>query len=237
MEFPRSYRDKNILQFSQNILSHPDIYRGGFFADVQPSVAGKMMIVGMGLELVKTWSGEDLDVQVYNARNWFYENLDSTYKAGETVYIRIKNATDVGIVIVVNGEKLEMTREDDNYWEYAFTMPKSDVTVCFNTYDGFLPHKNYAKLCESFILNDPYIGYTYVEKYYGEFESGAIVAMMGGGYYTDALWDEVIDGIIIRYYNGNRIRVLYEGEFYTLTEAYELGYLTYDDIARIAYSR
>jgi hypothetical protein len=61
--------------------------------------------------------------------------------------------------------------------------------------------------------------------------------MMGGGIYTDALWDEIIDGIIIRYYNGNRIRVLYEGEFYTLTEAYELGYLTYDDIARIAYSR
>jgi hypothetical protein len=48
LEFPRSYRDKNILQFSQNILSRPDIYRGGFFADVQPSVAGKMMRVGIG---------------------------------------------------------------------------------------------------------------------------------------------------------------------------------------------
>lgn len=195
------------------------------------------LVSGDFLELVKIWSGEDLDVQVYNARNWFYENLDSTYKAGETVYIRIKNATDVGIVIVVNGEKLEMTREDKNYWEYAFTMPNSSITVCLNTYDGFLLHENYRKLCESYILDDPYIGYTYVEEYYGEFESGAIVAMMGGGYYTDALWDEIIDGIVIRYYNGNRIRVLYEGEFYTLTEAYELGYLTYDDIARIAYSR
>ena len=195
------------------------------------------LVNGDFLELVKIWSGEDFNVEVYNARNWFYENLDSTYKAGEIVYIRIKKATDIGIVIVVNGEKLEMTREDESYWEYAFTMPKSDVTVCFNTYDGFLPHKNYAKLCESFILNDPYIGYTYVEKYYGEFESGAIVAMMGGGYYTDALWDEVIDGITINYCNGNRILVLYEDVFYTLTEAYEFGYLTIDDIAQIAYKK
>ena len=195
------------------------------------------LVNGDFLELVKIWSGEDFNVEVYNARNWFYENLDSTYKAGEIVYIRIKKATDIGIVIVVNGEKLEMTRESSEYWEYAFIMPDSDITICFNTYDGFLPHKNYAKLCESYILDDPYIGSTYVEEYYGEFNGGAIVAMMGGGYYTDALWDEVIDGIIIRYYNGNRIRVLYEGEFYTLTEAYELGYLTYDDIARIAYSR
>ena len=90
------------------------------------------LVNGDFLELVKIWSGEDFNVEVYNARNWFYENLDSTYKTGETVYIRIKNATDVGIVIVVNGEKLEMTREDENYWEYAFTMPKSDVTVCYN---------------------------------------------------------------------------------------------------------
>ena len=62
-----------------------------------------------------------------------------------------------------------------------------------------------------------------VEEYYGEFESGAIVAMMGGGMYTDSLWDEMIDGITINYYNDNRILVLYEGGFYTLTEAYEEG--------------
>lgn len=195
------------------------------------------LVNGDFLELVKIWSGEDFNVEVYNARNWFYENLDSTYKAGEIVYIRIKKATDIGIVIVVNGEKLEMTGEDESYWEYAFTMPESDITVCFNTYDGFLPHENYGKLCESYILDDPYIGSTYVMEYYGEFESGAIVAMMGGGYYTGALWDEMIDGIVIRYYNGNRILVLYEDVFYTLTEAYEFGYLTIDDIAHIAYKK
>jgi hypothetical protein len=61
--------------------------------------------------------------------------------------------------------------------------------------------------------------------------------MMGGGYYTEALWDEMIDGITINYCNGNRILVLYEGGFYTLTEAYEFGYLTIDDIAHIAYKK
>ena len=89
-------------------------------------------------------------------------------------------------------------------------------------------------LCESYILANPGCVGVCVEKYYGEFESGAIVAMMGGGAYTDALWDEVIDGIIVHYYDGNRILVLYEGDFYTLTEAYEAGYLTIDDISNIA---
>lgn len=127
-----------------------------------------------------------------------------------------------------------MTREDDNYWEYEFTMPAADVTVCLNTYDGFLPHENYAKLCESYILNDPYIGSTYVMEYYGEFESGAIAAMMGGKGYFQWIWNEVIEDITIRYNDSNRIIVLYEGEFCTLTEAYNLGYLTIDDIAKIA---
>lgn len=192
------------------------------------------LINGDFLELVKIWSGEDFNVEVYNAGNWFYEKPNSTYKAGETVYIRIKKATDVGIVIVMNGERLEMTRESSEYWEYAFTMPDSDITVCFNTYDGFLPHENYGKLCESYILDDPYIGSTYVEEYYGEFNGGAIVAMMGGGDYPSVIWNEAVEDITICYNNGNRILVLYEGEFYTLTEAYNLGYLTYNDIAKIA---
>lgn len=76
--------------------------------------------------------------------------------------------------------------------------------------------------------------YVYVEKYYGEFPGGAIVAMIASGGYEDAIWEETVGEITIRYYNGNRILVLYEGEFYTLTDAYNNGYITTEDLTDIA---
>lgn len=71
--------------------------------------------------------------------------------------------------------------------------------------------------------------------YYGQYESGAIVAMMTCTevLYTDALWQEQIDSVRIPYTNGNRIIVLYDDVFYTLTEAYEAGYLTLSDLKNI----
>ena len=72
----------------------------------------------------------------------------------------------------------------------------------------------------------------FVEAYYGSFESGAIVAMVSDDKtaYTEALWSESIAGYAFRYYDGNRIVILYDGEFYSLPEAYENGYLTESDI-------
>lgn len=72
----------------------------------------------------------------------------------------------------------------------------------------------------------------FVDSYYGTFESGAIVAMLTDDKigYHEALWSETIAEYTFRYHNGNRIVVLYDGEFYTLPEAYESGYLTLTDI-------
>ena len=185
-------------------------------------------------KLIEIWSGEDYSLTMSNTR-WLYGSLKSTYKAGETVYVQIKKALDIGYLFLVNGEKIDVKNDRyDDFWIFEFVMPAEDTVIEFYTYDGFVPNENYAILCESYILANPGCVGVCVEKYYGEFESGAIVAMMGGGAYTDALWDEVIDGIIVHYYDGNRILVLYEGDFYTLTEAYEAGYLTRDDISDIA---
>lgn len=74
-----------------------------------------------------------------------------------------------------------------------------------------------------------------VEQYYGEYSSGAVVGMVVDDHsaYTEACWSEMVDGYRFDYYYGNRIIVLYEGEFYTLGEAFNKGCLTTSDIAII----
>lgn len=72
-------------------------------------------------------------------------------------------------------------------------------------------------------------------KYYGEF-GNVYVAMVTTPYfdYTEALWNEKIDGIVIHYTDGNRALAFYDGAVYTLTEAFKRGLLTHDDLQAIA---
>ena len=74
-----------------------------------------------------------------------------------------------------------------------------------------------------------------VELYYGEYPSGAVVGMIVDDKtaYTEAEWSETVRGYRFDYNYGNRIVVLYGGEFYTLSEAIENGCLTKSEIALI----
>lgn len=89
-------------------------------------------------------------------------------------------------------------------------------------------------LIEAFREKNPGVEFVSIRKYYGKFESGAIVAMIDSGAYDEALWQEIIDDVVIQYTDGNRIIVLYNNEFYTLTEAYDQGYITADELNVIA---
>ena len=74
-----------------------------------------------------------------------------------------------------------------------------------------------------------------VHKYYGKYASGALVAEMTScdEVYDDSLsYDPVAEYVFVMG-NSNVIRVLYDGEFYRLAEAYANGYLTDDDVAEI----
>ena len=73
-----------------------------------------------------------------------------------------------------------------------------------------------------------------VENYYGEYSGGALVAMIASGGYDDAIWEETVGSVTIRYNNGNRILVLCNGAFYTLTDAYNNGFITAEDLTDIA---
>nr|MBQ8890133.1 hypothetical protein [Clostridia bacterium] len=170
-----------------------------------------------------------------NDEEWLYENLKAAYKAGETVTVKIEMAIDLGCVFLVNGNDIADCQDVDGlYWEFTFTMPACNVEIDFKTYDGFLPDWNYGILIESYWKQNLDADYVYIENYYGEFSGGAIVAMIASGAYDDAVWEETIGDTTIRYNNGNCILVLYEGEFHTLTAAYENGYLSLNDIEAIS---
>jgi hypothetical protein len=70
--------------------------------------------------------------------------------------------------------------------------------------------------------------------FYGVFENGAVVAYV----YDDKAnylitWSEEVGEYTFNYPDGNRIEVLYNGELYTLCEAYNNGYITDENLANI----
>lgn len=166
-------------------------------------------------------------------KDWLYEKIPTSAKAGETVTVKISLATDLGYLFLVNGEEIESTDGTSDYWIFNFTMPDEDVTIEFKTYDGFLPDANFGVLIETFWMQNPEAEYVSVRDYCGEYESGAIVAMIDAWDYTANVWSETVGGCEFLYGNGNRLQVLVDGKFYTLPEAYGNGYLTDADISAV----
>ena len=192
-------------------------------------------LVGKNLdELIADATAQEYSL-VMNDAEWLWENLNPTYKAGETVSVKIKIAYDLGYLLFVNGKRVmpENTSVTD-YWEFIFTMPACDTVIDFRTYDGFLPNQNYAVLYEAFWEQNLNADYVSIRHYYGEYSSGAIVAMIDWADYTEALWNEKVGNTVIRYNNGNHILVLYEGKFYNLRAAYEYGFITDEDLSAIS---
>jgi len=90
-------------------------------------------------------------------------------------------------------------------------------------------------ICEySYRMHEPMAEYVSIRKYYGRFASGALVAMIDSADYPCVVWEETVGNTVITYGDGNRILVLYNGDFYTLPEAYTAGYLTDEDLTVIA---
>ena len=50
---------------------------------------------------------------------------------------------------------------------------------------------------------------------------------------AEVVWDETIEDIKFTYYDSGRIYIYYNGLIYTLTEAYEVGVLTLEDLANL----
>ncbi|MBR3999078.1 MAG: hypothetical protein IKI93_12135, partial [Clostridia bacterium] len=152
--------------------------------------------------------------------------------AGDTVQVKIKFATDLGYLFLVNGEEVNMIDNTAEYWLFSFTMPDEDVEIDFKTYDGFLPDVNYGTLIETFWLQNLDAEYVSIREYYDEYD-GAIVAMIDSCDYTANIWCEEVAGMDFMYGDGNRLLVLKDGTFHTLTEAYDKGVLSKESIENL----
>ena len=69
--------------------------------------------------------------------------------------------------------------------------------------------------------------------YYGEYTGGSIAVMIGSGAYLEAFGGESVAGYTFYYNNVCTISILCDGEFKSLNQAYELGWLTQQDVAKI----
>ena len=99
------------------------------------------------------------------------------------------------------------------------------------------------------IIEKYYGSYEYVYDDFGDTYNDCVAVMINSDYneYYDDAWEETVAGTVFRYGNGNRILLWksedyiewqdskYKGHFYELQEAYDLGFLTEDDIKSIAY--
>ncbi|MBR6426272.1 MAG: hypothetical protein IKS28_00445 [Clostridia bacterium] len=74
----------------------------------------------------------------------------------------------------------------------------------------------------------------YVERYYGEY-NGAVPVKVEGLLHTTAVELYVVAGYGVWNNDGNKIWVWKDGNFYLLSDAYENGILTEEDIANIAW--
>lgn len=71
--------------------------------------------------------------------------------------------------------------------------------------------------------------------YCGDYKNATAVLIYGKNTsYTQALWNEEVDGVTFRYNDGNYIVVFDGTKFHRLSEAFEKGLLTHDDLAEIA---
>ncbi|MBP3376346.1 MAG: hypothetical protein J6L83_06235 [Clostridia bacterium] len=82
---------------------------------------------------------------------------------------------------------------------------------------------------EKYCLEDPRY---FVFECYGIYNE-CIPVMMDGGYYTNIVTTQTIAGIDFTYYDGKVIEVWKKGEFYSLQEAYNQGYLDEKELRQI----
>lgn len=146
---------------------------------------------------------------------------------------------DIGELFVYDGTHFERNGivyeiiSDVNFSHYVNFYHYVNFSQIIAEY--FSELENRALLMQAYEAKYPKAGKASVINYYGKYGSSVLVAMIAGANegFSQALWTETVGGYHIEYCDGNRICVLSEGEFYTLTEAYKGGYLSIRDIADI----
>lgn len=175
-----------------------------------------------------------------DSQGYLIEELKDSYSAGESVTVKIGILYDANLTVYLNGEKLNdkklIDTEGNSHWEYYFVMPSHDVVISFEVDDGFLPEEpNIDKEIKIAYLNrhpDLNLTESDIELYhYGEFNGTYVFIMSRSDCdVAQVITYETVDDITFCFAEDISFDVYREGDFYTLQEAFDLGYLTHDDL-------
>ena len=172
---------------------------------------------------------------------------DYSLKLSEIVFRKTEHFVDmldVGFMLKQDVGTIKLYSDTLFYHEgtgtYYEIVGKEDFSIIFSTNESLTEKdlENIELLKETYEAKTPNCGEAFVVNYYGAYGTNGdvIVAMMTGSNmnYDAAIWTETVAGHSIEYSDGNRIAVLYDGEFYTLGDAYDKGYLTAKNVSEIA---
>lgn len=164
-------------------------------------------------------------------------------KGGETVEIKTVILYDADIEVYVDGEKIEKSHYDSDCWIYSFIMPEHDVEVNIKPVSGWKQKSggttkddisekikaDYVKKHQS----DEVTTDTLTLRFFGEFDGSYALFVDGPFVYLCVLTSETVDGVTINYSDSHHMTIYRDGEFYTLGEAFDAGYITHDDLVAI----
>jgi len=73
-----------------------------------------------------------------------------------------------------------------------------------------------------------------IDHYFGTY-NGKVALMIRDtrGGFPDVVWEQTVAGIVFRYNSGQQIHIWYDGEFFSLPQAYEQGLITRKDVRDI----
>lgn len=80
-----------------------------------------------------------------NGGDCLYENLSTTYNAGEKVTVKVRIKPYEGVKVALDAVPLTKTKStQDEYWRFDFVMPAHDTTLDILSYKGFEEPKLYG---------------------------------------------------------------------------------------------
>ena len=194
-------------------------------------------------------SSKEYKLTVQDPNGYIIEDLQEQYKAGEAIIVTTETLDDAVLGAYLDDVFLglgataykKLDSQWQFYWEYYIIMPEHDAVLSFQIPDGLT--RNGITLDEAVQTEIKTAFYNkYVDKYpdlpfdqlslrcYGEFDGVYVIFEDRVWDVTDAVSSEVIAGVTFVYPDGLHMTVYCNNAFYKLSEAYENGILSYDNL-------
>ncbi len=178
---------------------------------------------------------------VQDPHGYIIEDLQERYKAGETITVKTTIICDASLVAFLDGISLGaetpvQTGDRYTHWEFYFEMPAHDAVLSFELKDGFLPGESAMdrEIKAAYVAKHPSGNLTEADvtlRRYGEFDGTHVLLIDVAGSATAQVETlETVDGITFCFAVRESFDVYRAEEFYTLQQAFDLGFLTHDNL-------